>query len=76
MATHPELPWYRVPLLWLGIAILLISLAASVHLIVVSRSSLPEHGPGQDMSFRGVPLTDGAAKTSDSGDDRNGDHDR
>ena len=72
MATRPDLPWYRVPLLWLGIVILLISLGASVHLIVVSRSSLPEDASGEDMSFRGVPLSD---ETNETGDDRNADHD-
>ncbi len=60
MDNHPlpETRWYRVPLLWLGIAILLASLAGSVHLIVVSRAyHVPDNTTGEGQSFRGVPLT-------------------
>jgi hypothetical protein len=54
----PETPWYRVPLLWLGLAILLASVAGSVHLIVVSQAyPAPDNGTGEGQAFRGVPLT-------------------
>ncbi|WP_194864946.1 hypothetical protein [Alloalcanivorax profundimaris] len=50
-------PWYRVPLLWLGLLILLASVTASVHLIVISLSVPQAHGPAeQGTAFRGVPL--------------------
>lgn len=53
-----ETPWYRVPLLWLGLIILLASVAGSVHLIVVSQAyHTPEDVTGDSKSFRGVPLT-------------------
>jgi hypothetical protein len=55
---HSETRWYRVPLLWLGIAILLASLAGSVHLIVVSQAyQAPDNATDEGQSFRGVPLT-------------------
>tara|TARA_Y100001934_G_scaffold273788_1_gene364691 strand:+ start:2167 stop:2337 length:171 start_codon:yes stop_codon:yes gene_type:complete len=45
-------------LLWLGIAILLASLAGSVHLIVVSQTyQAPDNATDEGQSFRGVPLT-------------------
>jgi len=54
----PETPWYRVPLLWLGLAILLASVAGSVHLIVVSQAyAAPDNAAVEGQAFRGVPLT-------------------
>lgn len=70
MAARPDTPWYRVPLLWLGIAILLISLAASVHLIIISRSAAPEPSREQGPAFRGVPLTQHADHPRESQHDR------
>lgn len=60
---RPDTPWYRVPLLWLGLIVLLGSLAASVHLIIVSRSgpqAITADEPG--AGFRGVPLKRGDAQ--------------
>ncbi len=63
MTAEPNkpMPWYRVPLVWLGIAVVTLSLGACIHLVVLSLS-LPgasgEAGAGQSAEFRGVPLNE------------------
>lgn len=57
MRPNTDVPWYRVPLLWLGLAILITSVVASIHLIVVSQSTSYTNKPPQRSAvFRGVPL--------------------
>lgn len=59
MPTHqaPEVPWYKVPLLWLGLAIFVGSLAACGHMIYLSQSfTATEVDAHQGSSFKGVPL--------------------
>jgi hypothetical protein len=70
-SSGAEMPWYRVPLLWLGLIILLASLAGSVHLIVVSQAyQTPGDVTGESQSFRGVPLTREQQRSEESTEER------
>lgn len=50
-------PWYRVPVLWVGILVLATILLGCVHLIMISfeASEITEEGAGP--AILGMPLT-------------------
>lgn len=65
------LPWYRVPLVWLGIAVVALSLGACIHLVVLSLSlpgSTSDARAEQAAEFRGVPLDDVSAPPTEARD--------
>lgn len=51
-----HLPWYRLPVLWLGIVIFAVSIAGCVWLIVVSVQYRDEALPDTTHAVLGVPV--------------------
>lgn len=58
--NHESIPWYKSPIVWLGIALTVLILAACIHMVIVSTGT--DTGPkGQKTKdithILGMPLT-------------------
>lgn len=54
-SQHERLPWYRVPVAWLGLLVFVASLAGCVWIIVVSTQYRDEPVPAGTHAVMGVP---------------------
>lgn len=63
-SQHERLPWYRVPVAWLGVLIFVASLAGCVWIIVVSVQHRDEALPVSVHSVLGVPAQQRPAPAS------------
>lgn len=53
---HVRVPWYRVPVLWLGLAVFAASIAGSVWLVRVSSQYRDEPVTASPHAVFGVPV--------------------
>lgn len=54
-SPRQHVPWYRLPVLWLGILVFIASIAGCIWIIVVSVQYRDEPVPVQSQSVLGVP---------------------
>jgi hypothetical protein len=53
--NQPRMPWYRVPVVWLGVLVFAASMAGCVWIIVASVQYGDEPVPAGSHSVMGVP---------------------